>query len=113
MGFTRTHVRFERSHLHHIGQILQTRPSDGVSDPDVALLVKEEVRIETRHYRNIYFNRPDPILFLSPKLVVDTSGRLYDDVIRLTFLHDQSEESVLTNELWEESDQFRFLHAAC
>jgi hypothetical protein len=44
---------------------------------------------------------------------VDTSDRLYDDFIRLFFLHTHRESSVLTNELPEESDQFRFLRAAC
>jgi hypothetical protein len=39
-------------------------------------------------------------------VVVDTSGRLYDDFSRLLFLHPHHESSVLTNELPEESDQF-------
>ena len=46
-------------------------------------------------------------------LTVDTSGRLYDDFIRLFFLHTHLEASDLDNELPEESDQFRFLRAAC
>ena len=45
-------------------------------------------------------------------VAVDTSGRIYDDFSRLLFLHAHREESVLTNELPEESDQFRFLRAA-
>jgi hypothetical protein len=44
---------------------------------------------------------------------VDTSGRMYDDFIRLLFLHAHREASPLTNELPEESDLFRFLRAAC
>ena len=52
---------------------------DGAPDPDGP--VKEEVRIKSRHYRNIYLNRPDPITFLPS--AVDTSVRLYDDFIRL------------------------------
>ena len=44
---------------------------------------------------------------------MDTSVRLYDDIIRLLFLHTHREGSALTNELTEESDQFRFLRAAC
>ncbi len=39
--------------------------------------------------------------------------RLYDDFIRLLFLHDHREASVLSNELPEESDQFRFLRDTC
>ena len=44
---------------------------------------------------------------------MDTTGRLYDDFIRILFLHDHREVSVLVNELTEESDQFRFLGASC
>ena len=45
---------------------------------------------------------------------MDTSDRLYDDdFIRLFFLHTHRETSVLTNELTEESDQFRFLRTPC
>ena len=40
---------------------------------------------------------------------MDTSDRLYDDFILLFFLYDHRETSDLTNELPEESDQFRFL----
>ena len=85
------------------------RRSDGGSDPDGSL--KESVRIKIRHYRNIYLSRPDPIVFLS--LAVDTSGRLYDDFIRLFFFNSHLETSTLTNELSEESDPFRFLRAVC
>ena len=44
---------------------------------------------------------------------VDTGGRIYDDFSRLLFLHAHREASVLAIELPEESDQFRFLRAAC
>ncbi len=46
-------------------------------------------------------------------LAVDTTGRMYDEFIRMLFLHAHNESSVLANELPEESDQFRFLHASC
>jgi hypothetical protein len=55
----------------------------------------------------LYTNRPDPISFLPD--VVDASGRLYDDFSRLLFLYTHRETSTLTNEIPEESDQFRFL----
>ena len=100
-----THVRFGRSHLHPIRQLTHTSRSDGAPDPDGVL--KEEVRFQICHYRNNYLNRPDPIAFFP--IVVDTSGRLYDDFIRLIFLHAHCEASVWVNELSEESDQFRFL----
>jgi hypothetical protein len=44
---------------------------------------------------------------------VDTTGRLYDDFSRLLFLHAHREASALSNEILEESGQFRFLRAAC
>jgi hypothetical protein len=92
-----------------MGQLTNTRRSDGVSDPDTAF--KEVVRIKIRHYRNLDLNRPDPIAFIP--LVVDTTGRMYDEFIRLLFSHSHREASVLANELPEESDQFCFLHVSC
>ena len=92
-----------------MGQLTHTRRSDGAPDTDRAL--KESVRIKIRHHRNVYLNRPDPIAFLS--LTVDTTGLLYDDFIRLIFLHSYREASALTNELPEESHQFRFLRSVC
>ena len=44
---------------------------------------------------------------------MDTTGRLYDEFIRLLFLHGHREVSALADELPEESDQFRFLRASC
>ena len=46
-------------------------------------------------------------------VAVDTTGRIYEDFSRLLFLHDHRETSALANELPEESEQFRFLRAAC
>ena len=90
-------------------QLTNTRRSDGAPDPDVSL--KEVVRIKISHYRNLYLNHPDPIAFVP--LVVDTTGRMYDEFIRLLFLHAHCEASVLDNELTQESDQFRFHHVSC
>jgi hypothetical protein len=45
-------------------------------------------------------------------VVVDTSGLICDDFSRLLFLHAHREPSVLTNEIQEESGQFRFLRVA-
>ena len=56
--------------------------ADGAPDPDG--LIKEVVRIKIRNYRNVYLNHPDPIAFIP--LVVDTTGHLYDEFIRLLFL---------------------------
>ena len=46
-------------------------------------------------------------------VAVDTAGRIYEDFSRLLFLHAHREASALANELPEESEQFRFLRAAC
>ena len=46
-------------------------------------------------------------------VTVDTAGRIYEDLSRLLFLHTHREVSALANEIPEESEQFRFLRAAC
>ena len=109
MDYTMTHIRFGRSHLHPMGHLANTRHSDGAPDPNGA--IKEVIRIKIRHYRNVYLNHPDPIVFVP--LATDTTGRLYDEFIRLLFLLAHREASALDNELPEESDQFRFLRASC
>ena len=109
MDFTLTHTRFGRSQLHSLGQLTHSRRLDGAPEPDGAL--RESARTKIRHYRQLYINRPDPIAFMP--LAVDTSGRIYDDLSRLLFLHAHREASALANEIPEESEQFRFLRAAC
>jgi hypothetical protein len=101
MDYTMTHIRFGRSHLHPMDQLTNTRRSDGAPDPDVAL--KEVVRIKISHYRNLYLNHPEPIVFIP--LAVDTTGRMYDEFILLLFLHAHREASALDNELPEESNK--------
>ncbi len=81
MDYTMTHVRFRPAHVHPLGQLTNTRRSDGAPDPDGSL--KEVDRIKIRHYRNIYLNHPDPIVFIP--LTVDTTGLLYDEFIRLLY----------------------------
>jgi hypothetical protein len=75
-------------------------------EPDGAL--KTVARAKIRHYRQLYINRPEPIAFMP--VAVDTAGRIYEYFSRLLFLHAHREASVLTNEIPEESEQFRFLH---
>ena len=110
---SQTHTRFGHSNVHPIGQLTHTRRSDGVPPTDG--VSKEVVRSKIIHYRQLYLNHPDPIAFMS--VTIDTSGlhsgRIYDDFSRLQFLHTHREGSVLTTELPEESDQFRFLRAPC
>jgi hypothetical protein len=69
------------------GQVTNTRRSDGSPDLDGTLM--EVSRKKILHYRQLYINRPDPIAFLP--VVVDTTGRLYDDFSRLLFLHTHRE----------------------
>ncbi len=104
-----SHIRDDSSHVHTTGHLTNTRRSDDAPDLDGGL--REVVRKKILHYHQLYFNRPDPISFLP--LVVDTTGRLYDDFSRLLFLQTHREASVLANEIPEESDQFRFLRVAC
>ena len=73
-----------------MGQLTNTRLLDGSPDPDGTL--KEVVRFKIRHYRNVYLNHPDPMVFIP--LTVDTTGHLYDDFIRLLFLDGHGETSV-------------------
>jgi hypothetical protein len=82
-----------------------------MAHPSLMVLYGREVaRKKISHYRQLYLNRPDPIVFLPD--VVDTTGRLYDDFSRLLFLHAHREASALSNEIPEESCQFRFLRVA-
>jgi hypothetical protein len=105
LDFTLTHTQYGSSHVHTTGQLTNTRRSDCAPDLDGS--VREVDRKKILHYRQLYINRPDPIDFLPT--TVDTTGRLYDDFSRLLFLHTHREDSVLTNEIPEESDQFHFL----
>ena len=94
--------------MHSLGQLTHTRRSDGVPELDGAL--RAVTRKKILHYRQLYVDRPEPIAFMP--VAVDT-GRIYDDFSRLLFLHAHREASALSHELPEESDQFRFLRAAC
>ena len=109
LDFTLTHTCFGRSHVYSIGQLTHSRHSDGDPEPDGALRVVTRKKI--LHYRQLYIDHPEPIVFMP--VAVDTSVRIYDDFSRLLFLYDHRETSALTNELPEESGQFRFLHADC
>jgi len=93
--------------VHSIGQLTHTRRSDGVPEPDGTL--RTVVRKKILHYRKLYINRPGPLAFMT--VVVDNSDRIYDDFSRLVFLHSHREVSVVTDELPEESGQFRFVRA--
>ena len=55
LDFTLTHTRYGRSHVHTIGQMTNTRRSDGVPEPDGALLAQARAKII--HYRQVYLSR--------------------------------------------------------
>ena len=109
LDFTLTHTRFGKSQLSSLGHLTHTRRTDGSPEPDGAL--RTVARAKIRHYRQLYINRPEPIAFMP--VAVDTVGRIHDDFSRLLFLYAHHEASILGNELPEESEQFRFLRAAC
>ncbi len=116
--------------MHPSGQLTNIRRSDGAPEPDGAL--KVVVRKKMNHYRQLYLDRPEvcvfychlkkllvgqvPRIYNLPSLnpsAVDTSGRIYDDFLRLLFLHAHREALALANDIPEESGHFRFLRAAC
>ena len=91
------------------GQLTNTRRSDGAPEPDGVIKVVSRKKII--HYRQLYIDRPDPIAFMP--VAVDTSGRIFDDFLRLLFLHPDREASVLPNDIPGGIGHFRFLHSAC
>ena len=105
MDVTMTHDRFGRSTQRTNGALTHRVSSTGAPQPDGAL--KNAASKKIRHYRQLYADKPDPVIFLP--VSVNTSGHIYEDFVRLLFLHAHREASILTGELPEESDQFRFL----
>ena len=91
--------------MHTIGQLTNISRSDGAPEPDGVLRVVARKNI--LHYRQQYIDRPYPIAFMP--LVVDTSDRIYDDFLRLLFLHVHREVSDLANDIPEETNHFRVL----
>ncbi len=104
-----THTRYDRSHVNPTGQLTNIRRSDGVPEPDGSLKVVTRKKII--HYHHLYIDRPDPIAFMV--VAVDTSFRIYDDCLRLLFLHAHREVSTLVNDIPGGIGHFRFLRAAC
>ena len=69
--------------------------STGAPQSDGALNKAASNKI--RHYRQIYADRPDPVVFLP--ITVSTSGQVYEDFTRLLCLHVHREASILVGEL--------------
>ena len=95
--------------MHPIGQLTNIRRSDGA--PELDGPPRAVTRKKILHYRQLYIDHPEPIAFMS--VAVDTSDHIYDDFLRLLFLHAHREASALANDIPEESGHFRFLRAAC
>jgi hypothetical protein len=107
MDVTMTHDHYGCTTQHTNGALTHRVSSSGAPQPDGTL--NKAGRMKIRHYRQIYADRSDPIVFLP--IVVSTSGRVYEDFPRLLFLHEHREAIILAGELPEESEQFRFLRA--
>ncbi len=97
-----------RTTQHTLGAITHRVSSTGAPQPDGVL--NKVVRMKIRHYRQIYVDRTDPIVFLP--ITVSTSGHVYEDFGRLFFLQAHREVSILVGELPEESEQFRFFRVS-
>jgi hypothetical protein len=95
MDVTMTHDHYGRTTHHTNGAFTQRVSSTGAPQTDGTL--NKATRLKIRHYRQIYTDRPDPIVFLS--IVVNTSGRVYEDFSRLLFLPTHRETSILVGEL--------------
>jgi hypothetical protein len=95
-----THDHYGRTTQYTNGTITHRVSSTGGPQNDGVL--NKTVRLKIRNYRQIYVNRPDPIVFLP--IAVSTSGRVYEDFARLFFLHTYREDSILVGELPEESE---------
>ena len=91
MDDTMTHARYGRATQRTNGTLTHRVSSTGVPQTDGVL--NKATRMKIRHYRQIYADRPDPIVFLP--VAVSTSGRVYEDFTRLLFLHAHREASIL------------------
>ena len=105
MDVTMTHDRYGRTTQHTNGALTHRGPSTGAPQPDGAL--NKAAKLKIRHYRQIYSDRTDPIVFQS--ITISTSGHVDEDFTRLLFLHAHREASILSGEIPEESEHFRLL----
>jgi hypothetical protein len=76
-----THDHYGRTTQHTNGVLTDRVSSTGVPQPDGDF--NKTVRLKIRHYRQIYVDRSDPIVFLP--ITVNTSGHVYEDFSRLLF----------------------------
>jgi hypothetical protein len=95
MDVTETHDRYGRTTQRTNGAFTHRVSSTSVPLSDGVL--NNVVRIKIRHYRQIYTERSDSIVFLP--VTVSTSGRVHDNFTRLFFLYVYRESSISTGEL--------------
>jgi hypothetical protein len=97
-------------HLHTIVSHYTFFKDVSTGSPQPIGALNKAARMKIRHYRQIYVDMSDPIVFLT--ITVSTSGLVYEDFVRLFFLHTYREGSILTGELPEDSEKFRFLQGS-
>ena len=90
-------------------RIVSDRLESGTPQPDVTL--NKTVQLKNDHYRQNYTEVSESVVFMS--VSGSTFGRINEDFLSLMYLHTHWEGSTLTGEFPEESDQFRFIRAAC
>jgi hypothetical protein len=73
-----THDHYGRTTQDTNGSLTHRVSPTGAPQSDGVL--NESVRLKIRHYRQIYEDSPDPIVFLS--ITVNTSGHVYEDFER-------------------------------
>ena len=95
MDVTETHDRYGRTTQRTNGALTHRVSSTSVPLSDGVL--NNVVRIKIRHYRQIYTERSDSIVFLP--VTVSTSGHVHDNFTRLFFLYVYRESSISTGEL--------------
>ncbi len=76
-----THDRFGCSTQSTNGALTHRVSSTGAPQPDGVL--RNVVIKKIRHYRHLYEDKTDPVIFLT--VTMNTSGRVYDDFVRLIF----------------------------
>jgi hypothetical protein len=91
--------------VHSIGQLTNTRSSDGAPEPDGAR--RAVVSKKILHYRQLYLDQPEPIAFMPASF--DTSGHIYDDFLWLLFLHAHREASGPAHDIPEELSSRSFI----
>jgi hypothetical protein len=102
MDVTVTHDRYGRTTQRTHGKL--TVSFTGAPQFDGSL--NNAPRIKITNYCQVYTYRSDPSVSLS--VAVSTSVRIYDDLVRLFFLHAHRESSILARELPRNLSSFVF-----